>query len=547
MPSEQICPVCGRAMVERTNRRTGGRFWGCTGFRSGGCRKTLPIYTAPPQGETRSFADFRPSDRQVKVRDFLLEQAGNAVVMARPGSGKTTLLEWLMSVLPTDIEVALLAFGRDIAKELKMRVRDRYVSTTHSLGLANIRQVHRRVKVEQYKVMNIIDNMASRIDNEHQKDELLASKRLIVRLVDLCKATMRQPTTTDLEWITDRYSIDVNGDTDQLFKWTRQAYERSLEIRDRVDFNDMIAFSALGLVPCKQFDLIGVDETQDLNAAQIALILKSVKPNGRILAVGDRFQSIYGFRGADVHAVDNIILALDAVTLPLDISYRLPKGHVEFINGFFPEDSHITARSDAVEGTIETMDMHAFFGNVKEGDLVVCRRNAPLVRPALELLRRGIKATILGRDIGAGLIGIIDKVARKHSLGANTDVRVFYEHLIDWTNRETARLERRGQGYKAATLADRVETIVFITDDCDTIGEVKGKIAGLFSDDRAGVTFSTVHKAKGKEAKNVYVLNPDELGSHPKATQEWEIKQEINIAYVAFSRSKKNMYLVSGA
>ena len=49
---------------------------------------------------------------------------------------------------------------------------------------------------------------------------------------------------------------------------------------------------------------------------------------------------------------------------------------------------------------------------------------------------------------------------------------------------------------------------------------------------------STVHKAKGLEADNVYILTPERM-PHPKATNPQE---ERNICYVAITRAKKNLY-----
>jgi superfamily I DNA/RNA helicase len=82
-----------------------------------------------------------------------------------------------------------------------------------------------------------------------------------------------------------------------------------------------------------------------------------------------------------------------------------------------------------------------------------------------------------------------------------------------------------------------------------TVGELKGVIEGLFADfDSAGkpnnaVVLGTVHRTKGLEADRVWVLKP-ELIPHPMAKAGWQQDQERNLAYVAVTRSKRELYWV---
>jgi DNA helicase-2/ATP-dependent DNA helicase PcrA len=65
----------------------------------------------------------------------------------------------------------------------------------------------------------------------------------------------------------------------------------------------------------------------------------------------------------------------------------------------------------------------------------------------------------------------------------------------------------------------------------------------IFSDDQVGVVFSSVHRAKGLEAKRVYILSP-ELMPHKMATKPWELEQERNIEYVAITRTLSELVYV---
>lgn len=76
-----------------------------------------------------------------------------------------------------------------------------------------------------------------------------------------------------------------------------------------------------------------------------------------------------------------------------------------------------------------------------------------------------------------------------------------------------------------------------------SVGDLVNKLSMLFSNKVKGVVFSSVHKAKGLEAKNIFILRP-ELMPHPKAEAEWELEQEDNCLYVAVTRTKNRLIFV---
>ena len=70
------------------------------------------------------------------------------------------------------------------------------------------------------------------------------------------------------------------------------------------------------------------------------------------------------------------------------------------------------------------------------------------------------------------------------------------------------------------------------------------EIEGLFSDDRPSVILATVHQAKGLEADRVFILYPDNLPMIWENQQPWELKQEMNLKYVALTRAKAELIFV---
>ena len=280
-----------------------------------------------------------------------------------------------------------------------------------------------------------------------------------------------------------------------------------------------------------------VHNCQDWNRAQIELIKKLVAPDGRVLAVGDENQSMYGFRGAAPDAMQKIQEAFNAQILPLSISYRNPTSHVDLINKIFPNIKHEKSPF-AKKGDILSMSVDKMLGQVGEGDLVICRNNAPLVEPVFALIRMGIKATIRGRDIGKGLIALCERFNVK----STNDLLA---KLEDYRIKEVAKLLKAEKTNQVQALTDKIDTINALSDGCDWVWQITQKINEVFSDKKEGVIFSTIHRAKGDEAERVFILNPQLMPSRYAKSQE-DLIQEQNILFVALSRAKSTLVFVGG-
>lgn len=544
------CPVCGSEMKLRTSVR--GSFWGCTRFpRCKGTRNASDgqkQFAPAPKPEYKPISDRKWSVYQQAIFDFVKScksnPGNNAVVEACAGSGKTTTIVKALEFTPTDSSVAFLAFNKHIANELKEKVPPHvYASTIHSLCYANVRAALGNVTVDENKCSHILRNnqksargrMAEVMDESHSE---------IIKIVSLLKNLLLEPTDENLDYITDRYGINSNGDSDYIYTAARDVYHQSLnQIKQMkvIDYDDMIfacAFPSVNIA-CRKFDYIFGDEVQDWNTAQITIILKSVNRNGHVIAVGDRFQSIYGFRGADVEAIPNVIKALNATVLPLSICYRCPKSHVKLAQAIVP---HIEASETASDGIVKKVQVEKALADLKNGDMVICRLNAPLVRPAFSLIRQGIKAVIRGRDIGTGLNNLIAKVMKKH--GAST-LEQLLSDLHAYGELEIEKLMKREKNTQAQTLQDQIETIYAIADGVVGLNELKERIAKIFDDNVQGVVFSSVHKAKGLEADRVFILQEEKM-PHPLAKRDWEKAAEYNIRYVALTRAKKELIFVEG-
>lgn len=283
-----------------------------------------------------------------------------------------------------------------------------------------------------------------------------------------------------------------------------------------------------------------VHNCQDTNPVQRALLHLALKDGGRLYAVGDERQAIYGFRGASADAMRLIAQEFRASELPLTVSYRCAHAVVERAQTWVPYiESHEAAPTGAVE---DDVPLHAALGRLSPQDVVLCRQTAPLVSVAYGLIARGRACRILGREIGEGLINLIEQ---QRARGLDRLVK----KLEDWREREMARFIAKGEEGRAEAVADRVDCILVIAQALPeterTVPALVARIQGMFADPRRGevqtiLTLATVHKAKGKEWGTVLILRPELMPSRA-ARQEWQEEQEVNLMYVAATRAKQRL------
>jgi len=461
------------------------------------------------------------SDYQRGVFAAIRDCDDNIVVDAVAGSGKTTTLVEAMKVCleryGNEIRILFCAFNKHIVKALRAKASHLGVtiSTLHSKGFADIRATLKGVVFRAYKVHDIYDNLVG-----HQKyqryndgDTIMNHKPGLVQIVGLLKMLMLMPTETNIDMIVDVFGIDI-GDEQYSYEYivglAIEAFELSIADKRRIDFNDMIYYPAQGIhgvAPIK-YHIPLIDELQDLNKCQRILILKTYSL--RIIGVGDPFQSIYRFAGADKCAFEAFIDETNALVLPLSITYRCAKAIVRRAQVRVP---HIQAAPDAPEGEISKIYDSTLTNVAQEGDIIMCRVNAPLIGFAYDFIRNGKKATVLGKDIGKGLVTLIDRTIRTYQVD-NIDELV--DGLIDYRRTRGDKLVNQNRNMQAEALYDKIECILHVISSCgaESIFQLKDEIDNLFDEERIGVVLTTIHKFKGQEpdgSGTVFLLHPDRM------------------------------------
>ena len=384
--------------------------------------------------------------------------------------------------------------------------------------------------------------MKSRCGHFRRDLSLQLKSNGIDRLVGLSKNCL----TDDLPFLANRYSVELNGDESKAFQLIPEVIERSANKTDVIDFNDMCWFVYRHNLKINKSDQLIVDEAQDLTKLQQHICTLA---GDRLIAVGDYYQSIYGFAGADTESLPRMKECFGqtdrgVMELPLTVSRRCPKSHVELAKELVPD---FEARSDAIDGEIWNRSGEEVVKVAAPGDFFLCRTNAPLIKWAFRFVRSGQKAVIQGRDFGKSLTTFIKKLqtlpAYKKA-GVKGDVNKLLLALDSYKSVELDRIakSRYPSAAKAENISDRTECIECLCEGMKSISDVTKAIKNIFDDfDQEGkpkkaITLSSVHRAKGLEAERVFVLKP-ELMPHPMAKADWEREQERNIEYVALTRS----------
>ena len=498
--------------------------------------------------------DFIPSEYQQKIFDFVTKGTGNAVINAKAGSGKTTTLVEAMKLIPEKEKVLFVAFNKAIEQELSARLKgypNVEVRTYHSLGFALLRNnlgTQNKVRINEYKYTTFINNnIYALAPNCHKlsKDDMRALKTNLKQLVDFARFNLAE-TASEIKNIVKKYGIvPVLNEPDivpSILEWGKNHITE-------IDYTDMIWLCIERNIKTRtyKYDYIFIDEAQDSSIMQQALIKKCFKRGSRFIAIGDEFQCINAFAGADQDAFKKMQSEPNTIVLDLPITYRCPKRIVDFVRHVTKVE--IESPETAIEGAIN-VDVNPY--DPKDNDMVLCRNTAHLVKLYMKYNRINKKSYLKGRNIGdtfKTLLWQIDQAYLSRDMMTDGVFPRLYERLFEMINKE---ISISGMDYEDVVntrqIMDYIDTIKALEALSEGLvwkDDLITKIETIFTDnDKDGVCLSTIHKAKGLEADNVYILCPSLIPSK-YAKKEWEIIAEENLVYVAITRAKKSLNYIS--
>lgn len=510
---------------------------------------------------------------------------GNLLIEARAGSGKTFSLMKLLSLLKGTS--ALTAFNKAIATELKQKAEslssaaklNTSIGTAHSFGLGIYRKgsgIH-SPKVSGGKVSFMLSDWLDARPRDQQY--FRKGKYLVKNLVSHAKnagfglvdSPEHFPAIDDEEaWtsLAEHFNLDLELDSagialDRAIELAQLTLLESNRRTAQVDFDDMIYLPLLMNLQPIRYDNVLIDEAQDISATRRELCFRMLKPDGRLIAVGDRHQAIYGFTGADAASLSNIGRRANATTLPLTICWRCDAEIIAEAQKIVPD---IVARPNAPSGSVSRINVKTIdrflTGTLRPdeqvdkdlipraGDAILCRLNRPNVTMALTLLRAGLPARIEGRDLGNKLLGYVKSA---DPLYASRDLHTLLLAVEDFGQQQEARLLAAERFSAADLFIDEVACAVVLLERTIQQGgqrfaDLEALVNSLFADDippGKTITLSSVHKAKGREWPRVFILGRGDYMPFWRAEAEWEKEQEQNLIYVAITRAERELIYIT--
>lgn len=479
-----------------------------------------------------------PTPEQQAIFDEVANGWRHVIVEALAGTGKTTTIKEAAQRLPSDLRALYLVFNKRNAEEAAGKMPYHVqVSTFNAFGHKLCGEYFRTRRVDKWKVRNILEPLVgTRVGGKKfAKTDMFAWEKLI----SLCRGHAKldvEAAVAAVPALCDKYDLDVPED---LGMWGGYYGTVIGDVASR-DFDDQVFMPIKHRLPMPKYDVVFVDESQDLNPIKIEIVRAL---GTRTVVVGDKNQAIYGFAGADTAAIATLGEMLSGLVppgangatasfvtrLPLTINYRCGRAIIAAAQPYMPG---LRAWDGAAEGSVVEVGKERMREDVTEGDFVIGRCTAPLVVECLKAISAGKRAKVLGREIGEGLLRLVG--------GCES-----WDDFSGKVNKEVRRATEAGRSGKVEMLCEQMETVEAVLDFVGEWSAVRGRLESIFSDDaEAGtVVCLTAHKAKGLEADTVWLLR--EKFPHPRAETDWQREQESNLMGVAITRARKKLFFVT--
>lgn len=498
------------------------------------------------------------SEYQQNIFEEVAHGAKNLVITASAGSAKTSTIENCLRFIPDGKKVLYVAFNKStvdkLVKEIGKSRGGLEIYTFHGLGVRILKENGIFTKdveeVDDFKYSRYLkENLLSLTDCgevESLGDLLHDYVDNINRLINYSRYYLKM-TEREIGEAAEIYGIVPVRDE---YSVVRKCLIWGKNNTDVIDHTDMIWLPNVLNMTTKyrQYDYIFIDEAQDMTLARQGLVDKVFKRGARFFAVGDRKQQINVWCGATEESLDNYLRRPNTIELTLPVSYRIPLKVEEIAKKYSP---NITARPGAPEGIIRT-DVSA--NDAQPGDLVLCRMSSNLIEQYLQYARDNKNAYLKGYDAyrdeykklveetGAKRIDI--HCATKEGMFTKLYQR-FFDEAKNLMNKLNIDEDEAFSHPKSVETLDKIQALKALSAGLDTTDELIAKINMIFTGEKENaIQMSTIHKAKGLEAENVYILAPSLLFNPQFAKTKWEIESEKNLAYVAITRASYSLNFI---
>jgi len=259
--------------------------------------------------------------------------------------------------------------------------------------------------------------------------------------------------------------------------------------------------------------------------------------------VGDDDQNIYAFRGSDSGYMQSLVSQEGAKLYEMTDNYRSSSAVVDCANRFvqrIPGRMKSTLIQSVTGQVGKVMVLKSLLDaeiKVQGSTAILTRTNEETMQVAYELERRGLHATV-AQSMGGFRFGNLAEVRYFiKQLGKSDEVAISKER---WQEAKQRTLDLYASSTCLSVMkhffADFEVTHKFYyrSDLHEYIFE--SNIEDFIASDDKSVFVSTIHKAKGREFDNVYLLSP---------VPEGRIVEDMRAYYVGLTRAKRNLYLVT--
>ena len=509
------------------------------------------------------------------VFEFAVSSKDNGAIIAVAGGGKTTaIVESVKRVLVAKPKTSILvvAFNTTIRDTLleKLSGWPLEIRTVHQHGFSALRDSGWGGSATAFDVQGSDGEYMMKLAEAQvgsDKDGF-ADRVAILNLVSMCKTRLASSIDEIKEIITN-YGFSSSYTNDNYAQYAKNILEftkirpgltrgpafgkNSKNIVDKkiVTFDDQVWIPVINNLTVDKFDLVFVDEAQDLSKSRVELIKKSIKPNGRIIACGDPFQAIFSFAGADIDALADLCLSIDANVMPLSCTFRCPKKVVRQAQEINPQIQHSPI---ALEGEIITISQENILNYVAIGDVILSRTNAPIIKLFFKYAKQKLKVKFIGKDYGNMMAMRIKGWKSKFyydCLNGNNsgifNVRKILEYNDFWLENKSK--DDKGVSKQVSErFRDEYETVKILCEDLESnpnseksYNEIIERCYSFSPEDKDleslnCIALSSVHRFKGRERDNVFVLvDTFKIGTN---------QEENNLWYVAVTRAMKKLYFV---
>jgi len=465
---------------------------------------------------------------------------GPTLVLAGPGSGKTRVLTYRIAYLIGALNVPAyrilaVTFTNKAARQMEDRVQKLIGEQVSGLWLGTFHSVCGRILRREADLLPVNQNFVI-----FDADDQLALMKEIVRESNLDEKLYRPSSLLDAisrakNDLIEPENYPVRNFRDEQVQRFFIQYQQRLVKNNAMDFDDMLVYTNRILEDYPvvretyghKFEHILVDEFQDTNLAQYAILRLLAQKNRNLYVVGDEDQSIYRWRGADYRNILRFQQDFkDAKTILLEQNYRSTQNILDGAMAVIDHNRNRTAKklfTDAKRG--EKINLIIAQDDREEADLVVSAIHNAITHQKLSpgsfaiMYRTNAQSRLLEeafRRVGMSyrLVGAQRFYGRREVKDLIAFMRLVYNPMDEVSLRRVINLPPRGIGdktvEKVANLAARENL---------SMGETLLGLAAGNPD---------LHEALGREASR--------LAAFGRMLRSWRDCAEKNPITVLFDR-----------